>query len=213
MRNLSVDHLDIYQVHWPDPKVPIEETAGILDTFVQEGKTRYVGVSNYSVEEMEAFERRRKLDTLQPPYHLFRRDIERDVLPWCREHQVGVLVYGPLAHGLLAGGYDEDTTFPEDDWRSRSPLFQGEAFRRNVETVQALAQVADDLGITVAQLAIAWVLATPGVHTAIVGSRNPDQIEQTAAAADVELSDDDLDRIENIMSGAVAVSGPSPESV
>src|SRR5919204_2076845 len=99
LRNLGIDHIDIYQVHWPDQKVPIEETAGVLDTFVHEGKIRYAGVSNYSVEQMEAFERRRKLDTLQPPYHLFRRDIERDVLPWCREHGVGVLAYGPLAHG------------------------------------------------------------------------------------------------------------------
>ena len=213
LRNLGVDHIDIYQVHWPDQKVPIEETAGVLDTFVHEGKIRYAGVSNYSVEQMEAFERRRKLDTLQPPYHLFRRDIERDVLPWCREHGVGVLAYGPLAHGLLAGRYDEDTTFPDNDWRSKSALFRGEAFRQNLETVRALGQVADELEITVAQLAIAWTLANPAVHTAIVGARSPDQIEQTAPAADVELSEDDLDRIENIMAGAVAVSGPSPESV
>lgn len=213
LRNLGVDHIDIYQVHWPDQKVPIEETAGVLDTFVHEGKIRYAGVSNYSVGQMEAFERRRKLDTLQPPYHLFRRDIERDVLPWCREHGVGVLAYGPLAHGLLAGKYDEDTTFPDNDWRSKSALFRGEAFRQNLETVRALGQVADELEITVAQLAIAWTLANPAVHTAIVGARSPDQIEQTAPAADVELSEDDLDRIENIMAGAVAVSGPSPESV
>jgi aryl-alcohol dehydrogenase-like predicted oxidoreductase len=211
--NLGVEHIDLYQVHWPDPEVPIEETAGVLDTFVKEGKVWHVGVSNYSVEEMEAFERRRKLDTLQPPYHLFRRDIEQDVLPWCHEHRVGVLVYGPLAHGLLSGKYDEDTTFPENDWRSSSPLFQGEDFRHNIETVRALGNLAEELDISVGQLAVAWTLANPAVHVAIVGARNPEQIEQIAPAAEVGLSADDLSRIENIMSGAVAVSGPSPESV
>jgi aryl-alcohol dehydrogenase-like predicted oxidoreductase len=213
LRNLGVDHIDLYQVHWPDEKVPIEETAGVLDLFVQEGKVRYAGVSNYSVEEMERFESRRRLDSLQPPYHLFRRDIERDVLPWCHEHDVGVLVYGPLAHGLLAGKYDEDTTFPDNDWRSGSELFQGDTFRHNVQTVRALGQIADELEISAAQLAIAWTLANPAVHVAIVGARNPDQIEQSAPAADVELTEDDLNRIENIMAAAVAVSGPSPESV
>jgi aryl-alcohol dehydrogenase-like predicted oxidoreductase len=212
LRNLGVDHIDLYQVHWPDEKVPIEETAGLLDAFVHEGKVRYAGVSNFSVDQMEAFETRRKLDSDQPPYHLFRRDVEEDVLPWCHDHEVGVLVYGPLAHGLLTGKFDEDTTFPDNDWRSGSPLFQGEDFHRTLETVRALERVAEDLGITVAQLAIAWTLANPAVHSAIVGARNAKQIEQTAPAADVGLGADDLERIENIMSAAVAVSGPSPEA-
>ncbi|MGZ4201386.1 MAG: aldo/keto reductase [Thermoleophilaceae bacterium] len=212
LRNLGVEHVDVYQVHWPDEKVPIEETAGLLDSFVHEGKIRYAGVSNFGVEQMEAFQRGRRLDAAQPPYHLFRRDAEKDVLPWCHEHEVGVLVYGPLAHGLLTGKFDEDTTFPDNDWRSTSALFQGEDFERNLETVRALGRVAEDLGITVAQLAIAWTLANPAVHSAIVGARNAGQIEQTAPAADVGLGADDLERIENIMSGAVAVSGPSPEA-
>jgi aryl-alcohol dehydrogenase-like predicted oxidoreductase len=213
LRNLGVDRIDLYQVHWPDPNVPIEETAGVLDGFVQEGKVRYVGVSNYSVEEMEAFARRRKLDSDQPAYHFFRRDIEEDVLPWCHEHQVGVLVYGTLAHGLLTGKFDENTTFPDDDWRSGSELFQGEAFRRNLDTVRALGQLADERGITVGQLAIAWALANPAVHVAIVGARNPQQVVQNAPAAEFALDSDELTRIDNIMEGAVAVGGPTPERV
>src|SRR6266446_7174660 len=101
LRNLGVDYIDLYQVHWPDPNTPIEETASALDALVHEGKIRYVGVSNYNAEQMRAFERTRRLDALQPPYSLFRRDIEREILPYCEAAGIGVLVYGPLAHGLL----------------------------------------------------------------------------------------------------------------
>jgi aryl-alcohol dehydrogenase-like predicted oxidoreductase len=213
LSNLGVDHVDLYQLHWPDPKLPLEQTAALMDTLVQEGKIRHAGVSNYSVEEMEEFGRRRNVETLQPPYHLFRRDIEADVLPWCHENNVGVLIYGPLAHGLLSGRLEEDHRFPDNDWRSRSHVFQGEEFRHNIATVRALAAVGEDLGITVAQLAIAWTLANPAVHSAIVGARNSEHIEQSALAADVTLNADDLTRIENIMSGSLAMSGPSPEAL
>jgi aryl-alcohol dehydrogenase-like predicted oxidoreductase len=213
LRNLGVDHVDLYQLHWPDPKLPLEQTAALMDALVEEGKIRHAGVSNYSVEEMEEFGRTRKVETLQPPYHLFRRDIEVDVLPWCHEHNVGVLIYGPLAHGLLSGRLDEDHEFPDDDWRSRSHAFQAEEFRHNIATVRALATAAEELGITVAQLAIAWTLANPAVHSAIVGARNPAQIEQSALAADVTLRADDLTRIESIMSSSLAMSGPSPEAL
>src|SRR6202049_4113853 len=132
LRNLRVDYIDLYQVHWPDPNTPIEETASALDALVQEGKIRYVGVSNYNVEQMRAFERTRKLDALQPPYSLFRRDIEREILPYTRQHGIGVLVYGPLAHGLLGGAFTPQTTFAADDWRSKSEFFHGEDFRGTV---------------------------------------------------------------------------------
>lgn len=209
--HLGVDHIDLYQVHWPDPDTPFEETAGALEELVQEGKIRHAGVSNYGVEELRAFSERRPVETLQPPYHLFRRDIEEDVLPWCREHDVGVLVYSPLAHGLLTGKFDEDTEFDEDDWRGESDLFSGDAFRRNLETVQALERLAEERGHSVAELAVAWTLANPAVDVAIVGARRPGHIEGTATAADIELSDGDLRAIEAAMEGAVAVGGPTPE--
>src|SRR3989442_8047767 len=132
LRNLGVDYIDLYQLHWPDPRTPLEETAEAMGQFVTEGKVRYVGVSNFDVDQMREFEKTRKIDTLQPPYHLFRRDVEKEILPYCQEHGIGVLVYGPLAHGLLGGRYTPQTTFASDDWRSRSPAFQGELFEGNL---------------------------------------------------------------------------------
>jgi hypothetical protein len=124
LRALGVDHVDIYQVHWPDPEVPFAESAGALQVLVDEGKIRHVGVSNFDAAQMAEFARTRPVETLQPPYDLFRRDIEAELLPYCREHDVGVLVYGPLAHGLLTGALDENTTFAPDDWRSGAPFLR-----------------------------------------------------------------------------------------
>jgi aryl-alcohol dehydrogenase-like predicted oxidoreductase len=208
---LEVDYIDLYQVHWPDPKVPFAETAGALQAMVDEGKIRHVGVSNYDVEELAEFARTRPVETIQPPYHLFRRDIEVDVLPFAREHDIGVLAYSPLAHGLLSGAYDEDTTFAADDWRNGSPLFSGEAFRRNLAVVSELKRFAAEGDHKVGQLAVAWVLANPAVDVAIVGSRHPAHIEGPIGALDIQLEPDDLAEIDRIMAGAVTAAGPSPE--
>ena len=217
LRNLGVDYIDLYQVHWPDPNTPIEETASALDALVQEGKIRYVGVSNYNLEQMRAFERTRKLDALQPPYSLFRRDIEREILPYCEAADIGVLVYGPLAHGLLGGAFTPQTTFAPDDWRSKSKDFHGDSFQRNVAVVEHLKPLAERWGITIAQLAIAWVLAgskpQSAVDVAIVGARTPEQLEQTALAGDRHLTQQTLQEIERIMREAVPIGGPAPEGM
>jgi aryl-alcohol dehydrogenase-like predicted oxidoreductase len=213
LRSLGVDHIDLYQVHWPDPDVPLAVTAGALQELVDEGKIRHAGVSNYSTTEMAAFARARPVETLQPAYHLFRREIEDDIVPYVLEHDIGVLIYGPLAHGLLGGAMDEHTTFADDDWRGQSPLFRGKVFRRNLQTVQELGRFARERDRTVSQLAIAWTLANPAVDVAIVGARRATHIEDSVGAADFELSGDDLREIERIMDGAVTVAGPSPESV
>ena len=213
LRALGLDHIDIYQVHWPDPDVPLAETAGALQALVEEGKIRHVGVSNYSTNQMAEFARTRAVETLQPAYHLFRREFEDDVAPYVMEHDIGVLAYGPLAHGLLSGTMDEHTTFADDDWRGQSALFQGETFRRNLETVRELDRFARERGHTVSQLAIAWTLAHPAVEVAIVGARRATHIEDSVGAAHFELSEDDLAEIDRIMDGAVTVAGPSPESV
>jgi aryl-alcohol dehydrogenase-like predicted oxidoreductase len=213
LRSLGTDFGDLYQVHWPDPATPIAETARALDAFVREGKVRFVGVSNYDAREMTAFQQVRPIDTVQPPYHLFRRDIEESILPFAREHGIGVLVYGPMAHGLLSGRMTESTGFAPDDWRSRSDMFAGDAFKRNLGIVRRLEELAYERGVTVAQLAIAWTLANPAVDVAIVGARNPEQIRQTAPAADVQLSPQDLARIEQILRDEVPVGGPAPEKM
>jgi aryl-alcohol dehydrogenase-like predicted oxidoreductase len=210
---LGTDHVDIYQIHWPDPATPITTTAKALDEFVREGLVRNVGVSNFSPAEMTTFQQVRPIDTLQPPYHLFRRDIEKTILPFAREHGIGVLVYGPLAHGLLSGRMTIDTRFESDDWRASSDLFTGEPFRRNLAVVRDLAAFAARRNATVGQLAIAWTLAHPAVDVAIVGARSAGQIQQTVPGGDLELTPEDLAQIELILRGEVAVGGPAPEAM
>ncbi len=214
LRALEIDHIDIYQVHWPDPEVPFSETATALQELVDEGKIRHVGVSNFDAAQMAEFARTRPVETLQPPYHLFRRDIEAEVLPYAREHDIGVLVYGPLAHGLLSGAMNVDTAFAEDDWRSASPAFTGSAFHRNLEVVEQLKRfAAEQLGCSIAQLAVAWTLANPAVDVAIVGARHPNHVKDTLAAAQLHLGDAELEQIEGIIADSVAIGGPSPEAM
>jgi aryl-alcohol dehydrogenase-like predicted oxidoreductase len=210
---LGIDHIDLYQVHWPDPNVPAADTAGALGELVAEGKIRHVGVSNYNTTQMDEFSATLPVETVQPPYHLFRRDIETQLLPYCRAHDIGVLVYGPLAHALLTGTLTASTVFAASDWRSKSAVFAGDAYLRNLDTVSWLERFAADRGITVSQLAIAWTLANPAVHVAIVGARQAGHIEESLGAADISLTDADLDEIEEIMFSSTPVSGPSPESV
>jgi aryl-alcohol dehydrogenase-like predicted oxidoreductase len=213
LKALGTDYVDILQVHWPDPNTPFAETAGALGELVEEGKIRHVGVSNFDARQMAEFSRTTQVETLQPPYDLFRRDIEAEILPYAGEHDIGVLVYGPLAHGLLSGTMSEETKFAADDWRSRSPMFQGEEFRDNLGKVAELERFAAEREVTVAQLATAWTLANPAVHVAIVGARRAEHIEAAVAAVDVQLDASDLERIDRIMAGAAAVAGPSPETV
>jgi aryl-alcohol dehydrogenase-like predicted oxidoreductase len=136
---LGTDYIDLYQVHWPDPATPIRETASALADLAGEGLIRHVGVSNYSTAQIAGFSEVLPAETVQPPYHLFRRDIEADLLPYALAHYIGVLAYGPLAHGLLGGAITENTRFAAGDWRSRSPAFTGEGFRRNLDVVAACA--------------------------------------------------------------------------
>jgi aryl-alcohol dehydrogenase-like predicted oxidoreductase len=213
LRALDVDHIDLYQVHWPDVGTPAEETAGALQELVDEGKIRHVGVSNYTAEQMAAFDRTRPVETLQPPYHLFRRGIEEHVLPYTRENNIGVLVYSPLASGLLTGSMTPDATFEDSDWRGQATAFRGETLRRNLEVVDRLKEFAAGKGFSVSQLAIAWTLAQPGVHAAIVGARSARNIENSLAAADIELTQDDLAEIERITADGISIEGAAPEGV
>jgi aryl-alcohol dehydrogenase-like predicted oxidoreductase len=213
LRHLGVDTIDIYQVHWPDPDVPAAETAGALQRMVDEGKIRFAGVSNYDARQMEEFAAVRPVDVLQPPYHLLRRGIEAEILPFARAHDIGVLAYSPLGSGLLTGRVDERTRFGDDDWRSQASAFTGQGLERNLAVVRRLDEVARQRGTTLGQLAIAWVLAQPGVHVAIVGARSAANIEASAGAADVELAPDDLARIEEIAAEGVEVEGATPEGV
>jgi aryl-alcohol dehydrogenase-like predicted oxidoreductase len=181
---LDVDYIDLYQVHWPDSTVPFSETAGALADLVAQGKIRHVGVSNFDAAQMEEFSPTLPVETVQPPYHLFRLDIEDELLPYCSAQDIGVLVYGPLAHGLLTGTLRPNATFQHSDWRSKSSVFRGDAYRRNLAVVGELALFATHLGITVSQLAIAWALSHRAVHVAIVGARRVSHLEDSAGAVD-----------------------------
>jgi diketogulonate reductase-like aldo/keto reductase len=207
----TVDH-DLCQVHWPDPATPLAETAAALDRLVAEGKIRHVGVSNFDVDQIAEFSRTRPVETAQPPYHLFRRDIGQDLLPYARSHDIGVLAYGPLAHGLLTGTMDDDTTFAKDDWRSTSPPFRGHQFRDNLRAVADLRQFAAERGHSVAALAIAWVLGNPAVEVAIVGARRPAHLADAVTALELRLDSEDFAAIDRIMAGAVPVGGASPDA-
>ena len=212
LRALGLDHIDLYQVHWPDEQTPFEDTAGYLQEMVDEGKIRHVGVSNFDLAQMEAFERGRPVETLQPPYHLFRRSAaEEEIWPYVGPKDIGVLVYSPLGSGLLTGTMTEDTTFEEDDWRSRASAFTGEGFRANLQVVEELTKFAEHKGCEVSQLAIAWVLAQPEVDVAIVGARSRRNIDASLAAVDVELSAADLAEIDHITMDGVEVEGATPE--
>jgi hypothetical protein len=211
LQALGTDYIDLFQMHWPDPETPFEETAEVLAKLIADGKIRHVGVSNFDVEQMEAFSATLPVETLQPPYHLFRRDIEAEVLPYTAANDIGVLVYGPLAHGLLGGHLGPDNHFAPGDWRASSPMFSGQTFARNLRVVEQLRKVATELGITLAQLATAWTLANPAVDVAIVGTRNADHVDEALAAAEIDLDDEVMARIDLIMAEATSVSGPSPE--
>lgn len=213
LRHLGVEYIDLYQVHWPDEQTPAEETASALQELVDEGKIRHAGVSNYDSEQLAAFDRTRPVETLQPPYHLLRRDIETDSLPYARDHDIGVLVYSALGSGLLTGALTEEATFESSDWRSQSSAFRGENLRRNLAVVEELKEFAAGKDASVSQLAIAWTLAQRGVHAAIVGARRARNIADSVGAADLELTAGDVGEIERITAAGVPVTGASPEGI
>jgi aryl-alcohol dehydrogenase-like predicted oxidoreductase len=208
---LNTDYIDLYQVHWPDPKVPFEETGAALLALVEAGKIRHFGVSNFTPDEMEVFSATVPIETMQPPYHMFRRDIESTILPYAIARDIGVLVYSPLAHGLLSGQLSE--RFDIHDWRATNELFQGEDYRRNLQVVAELQNLAHtELGVTVAQLALAWTLSHPGVQVAIIGTRNLGHVEDSVNAAEMKLSSDMLQAIDLILTRAVPIGGLAPET-
>jgi aryl-alcohol dehydrogenase-like predicted oxidoreductase len=213
LRHLRTDYIDLYQVHWPDPRTPAAETGAVLNQLVDEGKIRYVGVSNYDVAQLEQLRRFVTVETVQPAYHLFRQEIDLDLLPFCADNDIGVFVYGALAHGLLGGAMTRDTRFAPDDWRSHSPDFAGETFAANLAVVAELKRFAASRGLSLAELAVAWTLAHPMIDATIMGARTPDHLSESIAAADVKLEDDDLWEIDWIMTSAVPVLGPAPEGM
>ncbi len=199
LRRLRTDRIDLYQVHWPDPLVPHEETATELERLRREGKILAIGVSNYSPAQMDDFRQRVELATVQPPYNLFERAIERDVLPYAAQSGLSVLAYGALCRGLLSGRMEAQTIFAGDDLRKSDPKFQPPRFQQYLAAVGALQRFAQERHAkSVLALAIRWILDR-GPTVALWGARRPDQLKGVAEAFGWELSADDLRQIDALL--------------
>ena len=201
LRRLEVEVIDLYQIHWPDPEPDIEEAWSTMADLVKEGKIRYAGVSNFNVEQMKRIEKIHPIASLQPPYSMITRDIEEEILPYCAEKNMGVIVYSPMQKGLLTGKFTKERVknLPPDDHRRSDPQFNEPLLSINLELVEKLKPIAEKHGRTLAQLAIAWVLRRPEVTAAIVGTRRPSQIEETFPAGDWELTTEDIEAIDKLL--------------
>jgi len=204
LRRLGTETIDLYQIHWPDPLVPVEETAALLASFLQEGKVRALGVSNFNSAQMEAFRAIAPLASNQPPYNLFERQIDAEILPWCATNQVAVLTYSSLCRSLLGGRLTPGMTFPEDDIRSADPKFQEPRFSQYLAAVEQLASFAKaNYGKSVLELAARWVLDRPGISVALWGAKRPDQLDAVAGVMDWRLDESAMQKIDRIVAHCV----------
>lgn len=216
LRNLDTDVIDLYLIHWPDVETPFEETMRALTDLIAAGKVRYVGVSNFSAAQLRACRSLAPIVTNQVGYNLFDRRWEREMFDTAAELGVGIMAYGPLAHGLLTGTFTPETTFDAGDWRAtgmifRQPLFSPEHFPTNLAVVERLKEFAARKGTTLPLLALAWVLANPRVTIALTGARRPAEIEENVRALDVQLTAEDHAELASIMAGAAGLIDAIPE--
>jgi aryl-alcohol dehydrogenase-like predicted oxidoreductase len=204
LRRLRTDYIDLYQVHWPDPAVAPERVGETMYRLLEEGKIRAIGVSNFSPEQMDAFRREAPLHTDQPPYNLFEREIEADVLPYCRDSGIGLITYGGLCRGLLSGRMRPDSTFAGDDLRNVDPKFQAPRYAQYLAAVDRLDAFARERhGVGVLELAVRWLLDQPGVTAALWGGRRPDQHERLDGVFGWSLSPEELAEIDTILAETV----------
>jgi aryl-alcohol dehydrogenase-like predicted oxidoreductase len=199
LRRLETDRVELYYVHAPDENVPVAETAGAMKALMDEGKARSVGVSSFTLAQLEAFAAECPLSAYQPPYNMLQRGIEVDTLPWCRRKNVAVMVYWPLLKGLLAGKIARDHVFAKSDVRNKYPMFRGREWQKNHDLLDKLRNIADAAGRSVAELVVNWTIHQPGVTAALCGAKRPDQIRETAAAAIWKLTDDQLAEIDRAL--------------
>lgn len=199
LRRLRTDWIDLYQIHLPDPETPFEEAAHALEQLVRVGKIRYVGLSNFWREDLEEWLAASEIVANQMPYNFLHRDIEGEVLPFCREQGIGVIAYTPLLMGLSTGKLTKDSAFGEGDHRSAYPQFQVEPLRRSLALIERLKPLAEELGLTMAQVALRWVISRPGLTCAIPGAKRPEQVEENARAGERPFTKGELERIDRIL--------------
>jgi len=204
LRRLQVETIDLYQIHWPNPD--IEEAWTTLAELQKAGKIRYIGVSNFNVEQMQRIQKIAPITSLQPPYSMLARDVEAEILPFCQQQNIGVINYSPMVSGLLTGAMTRDRikNLPADDWRSRHPNFQEPLLSRNLELVELLRQIGQRHGRSPGEVAIAWTLRHPAITAAIVGGRSAKQVEGIIGAAEFRLSPKEVDEIESMLRSKVA---------
>ncbi len=218
LQNLNTDYVDVYLVHWPDVNTPFDETMRALDDIVQQGKARFVGVSNFRLSQIETSEQTRRIDVAQYCWNMFDRRMSHEIYPHCQDHHIGVMAYGSLAYGMLTGAFTSDTTFDEGDWRARQGrmgainlfqhLFGPDHFARNLQAVEDLQAMASEYGKTLPQFALRWTLSNPVISTALVGCRNPREVEDNVGALDWAISEADMAEVDAIFARHGVVTSP-----
>ena len=205
LKNLGTDYQDVLLIHWPDDNTPFDETMHALDSLVNQGKVRSVGVSNFTLNQMKECESVRSVDVVQYGLNMFDRRMEQEIFPYCQHQGTGVMVYGPLAFGLLSGALTPETTFGSNDWRStggrpgwNAGVFAEEHFQRNLQVVEELKSIAAVRDKEMPQLALRWVLSNPAVSVALVGTRTVQEVEDNAAGLDWALSSVEMERIDEV---------------
>ena len=196
LRRLGVDHIDLYYQHRVDPKVPIEETVGTMSELVDQGKVRFLGLSEASPDTLRRANSVHPISALQTEYSLWTRDVENAVLPTTRDLGTGFVAYSPLGRGFLTGRFTSPDEIPEDDFRHNNPRFQGENFERNMQIVERVREIADEKGVTPGQLALAWVMAQGEDIVPIPGTKQRRYLEENVAATEITLDEDDLRRLD-----------------
>lgn len=199
---LDVEHVDLYQIHSPDPRYPIAESMEAMAELQAAGQARYLGVSNFDAEQMREALHTARFQANQPRYNLFDREIEAIDIPFCEANGIGILAHSPLAKGLLTGKYAPGYEFPDDDERKQMERFQGDTFVRYLNRAKALEELANDKGLSLMQLAVAWLLRLPAITCVLVGAKSPAQVEEHVGAVGITFSDDELKQIEDILKTA-----------
>lgn len=197
LKRLQVDIIDLYQIHWPDPEPDIEEGWKTLAELQKEGKVRYIGVSNFNVEQIKRVEKIAPVSSLQPPYSILRPAVEKEILPYCKERNIGVIAYSPMVSGLLSGTMTRERikNFPKDDWRREAKEFREPRLSINLKLVELLRDIGKHHNVSPGVVAIAWTLRNPAVTAAIVGARSPRQVDGFIAAGEFRLSNEEVNKI------------------
>jgi aryl-alcohol dehydrogenase-like predicted oxidoreductase len=201
LRRLDIDIIDLYQIHWPNPNQEIEEAWETLAELKEKQKVRYIGISNFSVEHIKRAEKIHPITSNQPPYSLLNRHVEKNVLPYCEQNNIGTINYSPMAAGLLSGKMTRERVdnLPSDDWRNNNNEFKEPALSKNLSLVEILKEIGNEHSCTAGEVAIAWTLLNPAVTGAIVGMRRPDQVEGVIKSGEIELTKENVKTLEDFV--------------